>query len=160
MGNRIRLWQVLIWAGILVSGLSMEGNLSYRIAAASVEVIPIPTDIPLYATIMVLLQLYMASAKVPPGSRTVWVGMFLTVLASELRSIPALNTLPVPVNMMTLTLSSTVTVVRKSINAVSISPVIAPNLSGLFNAMIWMGVTPLDVSGWFEIRMWFSFGVT
>jgi hypothetical protein len=138
----------------------MKGSVSYRIAAASVEVIPIPTDIPLYATIMVLLQLYMVSASVPPGSRTVRGGMFLTLLASALRSIPALNTLHVPVNTTTLTLSSTVTVAEKSINAASISPVIAPSLSGLFKAMIWMGVTPLAASGWFDIRIWLYFGVT
>ena len=41
----------------------------YLIAAASVEVIPIPTARPLYATITVLLQLYMASARRPPISR-------------------------------------------------------------------------------------------
>ena len=121
---------------------------TYLIPAAKVDVIPIPTERPLYATMTGLEQLNMASARVPPGSR-IWLGgkEFFIWLVSIVRSIPALKARPAPVKMTTLTRSSTSKASKRTMRSCIMLLVIALSLSGRFSVTICIADTPDIASG-------------
>lgn len=132
-----------------------------RIAAARVDLMPIPTGRPLYATIIRLLQLNIENVSIPPGSRiSVGRTWFYNWLWSPFRSISALNALPAPVKMTTLTLSSKSTAKKRSMREYILSGVITFSLSGRFRVTTWIDVTQHAESGKLEIRMGLSIPAT